>query len=212
MSEPHDNDGGGGPGEDDGEARARARVPTRVRAAFLRAYVFELARDGLLERVAAALPEYSCALVRDPPAGTAWVASTVIEDIDAAVEALRGTNVLRDYSRRATRAGIVPLTLPAMRAVFDLFGVAPSVLYRRIALFAQVGSRGIEYGWTPAGPRGGVIEVRYTGRPDVPWRTFVGMAGMFELVGELTSTTCTVAAPVRVPDARDTVARFAVAW
>jgi hypothetical protein len=187
-------------------------APYQIKGYVLRGFVSELARRRLtgavLERVSAAARD---ALGAPPPA-TAWVDGALLIEIEVAIEAIAGVDMVRQISHDAVLGGVTAALRPIVQGVLRLFGASPHSILERITLIATASNRGLEFTYSRLDERSGELVMTFPSGRNVPTAIFEGLAGALSSAFETCGVTPTIPSPELLPTARRNSARFHLTW
>ena len=150
--------------------------PVLYGRSLLRGYVAELHRLGIIEEMRARASGELLPLLDDPRRAPAWVKVALLDELIAALAALRGRDAVREMGYRAMKEGGLATVLePIIHLTVSVLGGGPGSLFARAQLMASVISRGVELTWTPGGNAGGVMKIRCDERiPELSWAPWEG--------------------------------------
>jgi hypothetical protein len=191
---------------------ARAPLEHAVKAFVLRAYVTELKRADLFDRVLAKISPATRPLLVDPPPGSTWLDSKHTEHLGEVVSALEGLLFWRSISHDATLNTMVPVLRIVIEGFVRLFGGTPATLFTRLTKITSTSARGVIYDYEATSNRSGVLTVRYPERRNVPLSTFYCCAGGVETIFDICRAKGTLGDPRMVDNGRSNTATFDVSW
>ena len=190
----------------DADARSLAK------GSLMRGWHEILGAEKLLDAVCSRLTPEVAALLRDPPAGTAWVDVAFYECVAEAVRLEVGEERLMDFLVRAMRVGWVALLTRFLGGIIQIFGPSPHTVLSRTETAAKANTVGFVLDWKRLGETRGELSAHYPFRPRIheggAWVT----AAVCRLVGE------TIGVPLRLRPPRiekrgvGTVVVIEVAW
>ena len=182
-----------------------------IGAAVRQALEFIEAR-GLTAKVRADASPAALAQIDKPPAMLAWQDASVLDELETLLEKHGGRNACADlglYAARKLGSGIVA---PVLKFALQLFGNSPATLLGNLDRFYSMVTRGLTYGYEPAGDNQGVVILTAEG-PSVPRALFDVCRGNLLYMLELTGTKGSVEAPkIRSSTDLRTVVEYRVAW
>jgi len=169
---------------DPGRAKAPASAVEPPRAAigsFLRGIISFVERRNLTGAVSAQVSEETRKLMAHPPFVFRWVASTSIDEIEAALQKIGGPELCHELGMDLSRAIGGSIVQPVLRAAFFLFGETPEAIFSHLDRFFSLPIRGITFSWQHLAEGSGVVEACFNG-PNVPEAAFHVLQGSMQWV------------------------------
>lgn len=183
-----------------------------AKGALMRGWHDVLREDRLLDTIAERLTPEVGVLLRDPPAGTAWVDVAHFECVAEAVRLEVGEERLGAYFVRAMRVGWVALITRFLGGLLKIFGPSPQTVFSRIENAAKANTVGFELEWQKLGEKNGELSAHYPFRPRIyqggAWTTWA----VCRLLGETIGVPLRLEAPRIAKRGLGTVVVIAVAW
>jgi hypothetical protein len=172
------------------------------------AYVKEVERRALLERVRARAGAELQKVLAKPPLPVSWVDAAAMEDLADAVAAEAGEEVLSAISFDAMRKSVGPVFGAVGRASVAIFRSTPERVFRSIDSVTSLTCRGFTLTYEAGSPTSGTMRIAAAAPLSAAyWITWEGPLGY---VYDLCKVAGTVKRePVSAPSAQ---ARFRVEW
>jgi hypothetical protein len=184
----------------------------QVKGFVLRAYITELKRIDLFERVLPRLDSKTRVVLLDPPPGNQWTDSRHTEHLGAVVSDMVGLRGWRQISHDATINNMVPVLRIVIEGFVRIFGGTPATLLARLTRITSTSARGVIYDYEPTTDRSGVLIVRYGERRNVPLSTFYCCAGGVCTIFDICRTPGTLGDPRIVENGLANTAAMDVKW
>ena len=182
------------------DEQRRQEVGTTVRA-----YVPWLKREGLLEHVRARVSGRTRTLLDAPPLPTAWIDSSLMDEIYLAVAERLGEDGVRRLGYESTRDAYAPLVRRFVSTIFSLFGGTPATLLSRAGMLTSSFVRGASFTYLDDDRQLLLRNVE-----PAPRLAYVAWQGVLEILFDLTRTTGEVRLDGLEEDGR--LGRFGVSW
>ena len=187
--------------------------PRQALGSFLRTACAFVEKRHLVAAVKGLVRPETAALIDRPPMPFRWVDSHAIDDIEAALLQIGGTDLCLALGRELSVAIGGSLVQPVLRAAFLMFGETAETVLANLDRFFALPIRGITFTWTASGKGSGVVEARFEG-PDVPDGALYVLRGSLDWVfTDLLRQPGTIGAPrVLVRNEKGTRAAFSVVY
>jgi hypothetical protein len=164
------------------------------------------------EQVRARVSPQTLALMDNPPSSLAWMDSTPIDELEAAVGEVLGDEALLDFGAKVSRLFGLGMMQPVIRAAFLLFGQSPAAVFANLDRFFTLATRGLSFRWTATGDGQGVVEARFDG-PGTPHAAYIVLQGSLGFVYEISGTVGEISQPEVVEStAAGAIVRYLVRW
>jgi hypothetical protein len=161
--------------------------------------------------VRALLDRDSQALLDAPPLGAAWLAYTVTEALDVAIEKHGGLALVRKCGYESTVAAL-PMFAPLVQGFARLFGLKPGTFLSRMQSFAEATTKGILYEYRETHARAGEMVMSMPAAKNVATAFFVSGAGAMSTTFEVCGVKTGVVDDPRIEGALHNRAVFALRW
>jgi hypothetical protein len=186
-------------------------APRQGLGTFFRTLMDFVDKGGLHERVRAAVSPATREVIDNPPRPLTFIPSRAIDEIEAALQRLAGTEALVECGLVCSRSLAWSLIQPVLRLVFQLFGQSAEPVFANLDKFFSLVTKGITFSWERQGD-GGTVVARFDG-PDTPEAAFHVLRGTLLFVFEVTGTRGEVAAPEIVHATNEgATVRYRVQW
>lgn len=159
-----------------------------VSAMNVRGFGNALAAVRRKDEVLARMPAESRAAYLAPQSAR-WHPGQYAIDVWAATRAAGGQALLDDTNYRFFTDSLSPIVRPVVKVALALSGASPATLFAKVGDIVHMAMRGLEFGWTPSGPKAGAFTVHYP-RP-VP-AELLGWRQVMRVGSDMTNTTIVV--------------------
>jgi hypothetical protein len=186
-------------------------APRQGLGTFFRALMDFVDARGLHQRVHEAVSPATREVIDNPPRPLAFIPSRPIDEIEAALQRLAGTEAAVECGLACSRSLAWSLIQPVLRLVFQLFGQSAEPIFANLDKFFSLVTKGITFSWERQGD-GGAVVARFDG-PNTPEAALHVLRGTLLFVFEVTGTRGEVAVPeIVVSTEEGATVRYRVAW
>jgi hypothetical protein len=141
-----------------------------------RAYLKGLEAMGLSSVVRTMVPAQVQRLMDTPPLPTAWLEGDELPLLFDAVSKLQGLEGIRTLGYVASKSTTGRFLKPLMQLTLSKHGRDPGVLFTHLGSICRPFFQGLDFHFTPQGPRSGVLRVRSaTAMGAASWTAWEGM-------------------------------------
>lgn len=180
---------------------------------FFRALIDFVEARGLTAEVRAKVSPPTAAMFDKPPRDLGFISSAPIDEVEAALGTLVGSDVLCECGLACARPLGWSLVQPMLRIAFRMFGQSPEPIFGNLDMFFSLVIRGIAFSFRrKKGEKSGTVVARFTGEV-IPEAAFHVLRGTLLFVFEASGTSGTVGPPqvVETTPAATTV-QYLVHW